>query len=105
VSFKSDGYVCGSTVCNVYAGSLLDSNYNWRWWRGAFFSRYDLFRGSRNQLISANAHLTQRTTRSSVTTATVGTVATRAKQSTSPQLDRAAFRCVHYESCLNIFLK
>ncbi|MBE1461808.1 PA14 domain-containing protein [Kibdelosporangium phytohabitans] len=61
MAFKSDGYVCGSSVCNVYAGSLLDSNYNWRWWRGAFFSPYELFRDSRNQLISANVHLTQRT--------------------------------------------
>jgi RHS repeat-associated protein len=61
MSFKSDGYVCGSNVCNVYAGSLLDSNYNWRWWRGAFYSPYELFRDSRNQLLSANVHLTQRT--------------------------------------------
>jgi RHS repeat-associated protein len=61
LSFKSDGYVCSSTVCNPYAGSLLDSNYYWRWWRGAFFSPYDWFRDGNTQLLSANLHLTQRT--------------------------------------------
>jgi RHS repeat-associated protein len=61
VSFKSDGYVCNSATCNVYAGSLQDSNYVWRSWRGAFFSPYDLFRDGNNQLLYANLHLTQRT--------------------------------------------
>jgi RHS repeat-associated protein len=61
ISFKSDGYVCNSQTCNVYAGSLLDSNYVWRWWRGAFYSPYDLFRDSNKVLLHANLHMTQRT--------------------------------------------
>ncbi|MBP9826913.1 hypothetical protein KBC99_00340, partial [Candidatus Saccharibacteria bacterium] len=59
VSFKSDGYVCYSNVCNPYAGSLVDSNYYWRSWRSAFFAPYDILRT--NELRSANLHLTQRT--------------------------------------------
>lgn len=58
-SFKSDGYVCVSTVCNPYAGSLLDSNYYWRSWRSAIFSNYDVLRSA--ELRSATLHLTQLT--------------------------------------------
>ncbi len=59
ISFKSDGYVCNSNVCNPYAGSLLDSNYYWRSWRSAFYAPYDILRT--NELRHANLHLTQRT--------------------------------------------
>lgn len=59
VSFKSDGYICSSTVCNPYAGSLVDTNYYWRSWRSAFFAPYDILRT--NELRHANLHLTQRT--------------------------------------------
>ena len=59
ISFKSDGYVCYSNECNLYAGSLIDSNNIWRNWRGAFFSDYSFLKG--RQLDSASLHLTQRT--------------------------------------------
>lgn len=59
ISFKSDGYICGSTVCNPYSGSLRDSNGAWRSWRGAIHSPYSFLAGK--DLISANLHLTQRT--------------------------------------------
>ncbi|MEI6481198.1 MAG: PA14 domain-containing protein [Candidatus Saccharibacteria bacterium] len=59
VSFKSDGYVCYSNVCNPYAGSLVDSNYYWQSWRSAFYAPYEVLRT--NELRSANLHLTQRT--------------------------------------------
>jgi RHS repeat-associated protein len=61
VSFKSDGYICYSNVCNVYAGSLLDSNNIWRSWRGAFFAPFDQFRDPNVHLRTATLHLTQRT--------------------------------------------
>jgi RHS repeat-associated protein len=61
VSFKTDGTICYSNVCNLYAGSLLDSNYVWRSWRGAYFAPYDRFRNSNYKLTHANLHLTQRT--------------------------------------------
>ena len=57
-SFKSDGYVCDSTVCNPYAGSVLDSQGIWRVWRSAIFSDYSFVKG--HQLNSAQLHLTQR---------------------------------------------
>lgn len=58
VSFKSDGYICYSNECNLYAGSLIDSNNIWRSWRGAFFADYSKIKGK--QLDSASLHLTQR---------------------------------------------
>lgn len=61
VSFKTDGTICYSNVCNLYAGSLYDSNWNLRYWRGAYFAPYDWFRNSSVQLLHANLHLTQRT--------------------------------------------
>lgn len=64
VSFKSDGYICYSNVCNLYAGSLYDSSYNLRWWRGAYFAPYDQFRNSATPLLNATLHLTQRSNES-----------------------------------------
>jgi RHS repeat-associated protein len=61
VSFKTDGTICYSNVCNLYAGSLYDSNGSEQWWRGAYFAPYDWFRSSSIQLTHANLHLTQRT--------------------------------------------
>lgn len=60
-TFKSDGYVCASNVCNLQAGALVDSNYYWRYWRGAFFSGYNEFRNPDVKLLSASVQLTQRT--------------------------------------------
>jgi RHS repeat-associated protein len=59
ISLKSDGYVCYSNVCNLYAGSLQDSNYVWRSWRGAFKAPYTDVQGKK--LLHANLHLTRRT--------------------------------------------
>ena len=59
VSMKSDGYVCPSTVCNPQAGSLQDSNYVWRSWRGAFYTAYNFLSGK--VLMSVNLHITRRT--------------------------------------------
>ena len=61
VSLKSDGYVCPSTTCNIYAGSLYDSNNVLRYWRSAFYAKYDQFKNGNNTLISASLHLLQRT--------------------------------------------
>lgn len=61
ISFKSDGYVCNSQTCNVYAGSLVDVQGYWRWWRGAFYSPYEWFRDNNKVLQHANLHITQRT--------------------------------------------
>jgi len=58
VSFKSDGYVCYSNECNLYAGSLIDSNGIWRSWRGAFYADYSEIKGK--QLDAATLHLTKR---------------------------------------------
>lgn len=63
-SFKTDGYICDSTVCNVYAGGLYDVNWNFQYWRGAFHSPYELFRDPKNYLIKANVHFTQRSNES-----------------------------------------
>jgi RHS repeat-associated protein len=57
-SFKSDGYVCPDTVCNPMAGSVLDANYIWRNWRGAFHVPYTVLQT--NALRNARLHLTQR---------------------------------------------
>jgi len=59
VSFKSDGYVCYSNVCNLYAGTLYDSSWILRAWRGAFYSPFDVLRD--HELRYANLHLTQET--------------------------------------------
>jgi YD repeat-containing protein len=59
LSYKTDGTVCYSNVCNLYAGSLQDSNGAWQTWRGEFHAPYDVLRGKR--LDHANLHLTQRT--------------------------------------------
>ena len=64
VSFKSDGYICPSNVCNLYAGTLYDGGGNLRWWRGAYFAPYDQFRTSSNVLTNATLHLKQRTNES-----------------------------------------
>jgi RHS repeat-associated protein len=63
-SFKTDGYVCYSNVCNLYAGGLYDSQWRFQYWRGAFHSPYDLFRDRDNYLAHANLHLTQRSNES-----------------------------------------
>ncbi|WP_162907085.1 PA14 domain-containing protein [Allorhizocola rhizosphaerae] len=60
VSFKSDGYICPSNVCNTQAGSLQDSNYVWRSWRSAFHSPYSWFQDPNKRLVHANLHLTMR---------------------------------------------
>lgn len=59
IALKSDGYVCYSDVCNIYAGSLYDNNFVLRYWRDAVFASYDQFRNSSNILESATLHLTQ----------------------------------------------
>jgi RHS repeat-associated protein len=64
VSFKTDGYTCYSNVCNLYAGSLYDTNNNLQYWRGAYFAPYDQFRNSTNILTDARLHLTQRSNES-----------------------------------------
>lgn len=64
VSFKTDGTICYSNVCNLYAGSLYDSNYYLQYWRGAFHSAYDQLRASNTVLMHANLHLTQLTNQS-----------------------------------------
>ena len=61
VSFKTDGSICYSNVCNLYAGSLYDSYGYLQYWRGAYSAPYDWFRDSSVQLLRANLHLTQRT--------------------------------------------
>jgi RHS repeat-associated protein len=63
-SFKSDGYICPSNVCNPYAGTLYDSNGTLRAWRGAIYSTYNTFKNSSNNLISAKLHLRQRSNES-----------------------------------------
>ncbi|HEY5668040.1 MAG TPA: PA14 domain-containing protein [Candidatus Saccharimonadales bacterium] len=62
VSLKSDGYVCQSTVCNPYAGSLYDSNYVLRYWRSAVYAPFDQFRDPNKILTNATLHLQQRMT-------------------------------------------
>jgi RHS repeat-associated protein len=64
VSLKSDGYVCSSTVCNPYAGSLYDSNNVLRYWRGAVYAPYEQFRDPNNLLTNATLHLLQRSNES-----------------------------------------
>jgi RHS repeat-associated protein len=70
VSFKSDGYVCYSNVCNPLAGSVLDSSSVWRVWRAAIYSDYEFLKG--RQLNSATLRLTQR-----LGLSTSGTTATK----------------------------
>jgi RHS repeat-associated protein len=56
-AFKSDGYVCNSTVCNINAGSLNDAGY-WKTWRGIFHVPFqDLVQG--RVLTGASLHLKQ----------------------------------------------
>lgn len=61
VDFKTDGYICYSNQCNLYAGAVHDANGVLQWWRGAYFSPYDVFRNSSTYLLRANFHLTQLT--------------------------------------------
>lgn len=70
MSFKSDGYICDSTVCNPLAGSVLDSGGVWRNWRGAIYSDYHEVKGK--TLNNATLHLTQR-----LGLSTSGTTATK----------------------------
>lgn len=58
ISYKSDGYVCYSTQCNPYAGSLVDSNGYWRNWRSDFYADYSFLKGK--QLTNARLHLKKR---------------------------------------------
>lgn len=58
VSFKSDGFVCDSTVCNPYAGSVQDSAGIWRNWRGMMHANFDMVKGK--QIDSAKWYLHQR---------------------------------------------
>ncbi len=58
-SYKSDGYICMPNECNLYAGSLMDTNGYWQAWRGEFFAPYNFIKGK--QLNYARLHLTQRT--------------------------------------------
>lgn len=64
VSFKSDGYICYSNICNLYAGSLYNSSYQLRWWRGAMHVPYDQFRDPNTHLLNARLRLTQRSNES-----------------------------------------
>ncbi|HSW99891.1 MAG TPA: PA14 domain-containing protein, partial [Patescibacteria group bacterium] len=64
VSFKSDGYICYSNQCNLYAGTLYDSNGWLQYWRGAYFAPYDQFRTAGTLLTHASLHLAQRTNES-----------------------------------------
>ncbi len=63
-SFKSDGYVCYHTECNVYAGTVWQAEGWLATWRGAFFAPYDQFRDSNTILMNATLHLKQRTNES-----------------------------------------
>jgi RHS repeat-associated protein len=64
VSFKSDGYICYSSQCNLYAGTLYDVNGILRYWRGAYFAPYDQFRDPNTLLSNATLHLAQRSNES-----------------------------------------
>ncbi len=61
ISFKSDGTICYSNTCDLYAGGLYDNNNIWRDWRGAFYAPYDTFKTAGNSLTGATLHLTQLT--------------------------------------------
>ncbi|HSX00546.1 MAG TPA: PA14 domain-containing protein, partial [Patescibacteria group bacterium] len=61
VSLDSNGYVCASNVCNLYAGTKYDTNGNFQVWRGALFSPYEQLRPQGTVLASAVLHLAQRT--------------------------------------------
>jgi RHS repeat-associated protein len=58
VSFKSDGYICYSTECNPYAGSLTDVNGIWRNWRSTIYTDYSFLKGK--QVNNVTLHLTKR---------------------------------------------
>lgn len=60
VSFKSDGYICYSNVCDPYAGALNDMG-TLKYWRSAFFAPYEPLRNPGNILTNATLHLQQRT--------------------------------------------
>ncbi|HSX31933.1 MAG TPA: PA14 domain-containing protein, partial [Candidatus Saccharimonadales bacterium] len=64
MSFKNDGYICYSNVCNPYAGTLYDPGPTLRSWRSAFFAPYDQFRVGGTSLIQAKLHLVQRSNES-----------------------------------------
>ena len=59
ISFKTDGTVCYSNVCGLYAGTLYDSNNNLQDWRGALYAPYDWFRNNSITLTHANLHLSK----------------------------------------------
>ena len=57
-SFKSDGTGCHPTVCNIYAGSLLDEQGYWQWWQSAFAVNYDFLKDK--DVNNAKLHLQKR---------------------------------------------
>lgn len=61
VSFETNGYVCNSSDCDLYAGSLYDQYNVLEYWRGAFYSPYNFLQGGNVVLNNANLHLTQLT--------------------------------------------
>ncbi|HEU4966044.1 MAG TPA: PA14 domain-containing protein [Candidatus Saccharimonadales bacterium] len=60
-SFETNGYNCPSNICDLYAGSLYDSNNNLQYWRGAFYAAYNDFQKPGITLQNATLHLTQLT--------------------------------------------
>jgi hypothetical protein len=62
MSYKSDGYKCYSSQCNIYSGTLYDSNGYLQDWQGAMFVPYNQISG--NALQSAKLHLWQRSNES-----------------------------------------
>ncbi len=64
VSFKSDGFICQSDVCNPYAGSLYDSNNVLRYWRSAVYAPYSQLNDPNKTISNATLHLKQRSNES-----------------------------------------
>lgn len=46
VAYKSDGYVCGNTICDPQAGTLYDNG--WKHWRTIFRIPFDQLQGKRH---------------------------------------------------------
>ncbi len=63
LSFKTDGYICYSDVCNPYAGTLYDSDGWMQYWRSAIFAPYNIGDPG-TKLTNATLHLTQRSNES-----------------------------------------